>query len=128
MASEAQECGGALARLARFTASARGTDAAGTAAKLPLLVLRVRGHAAMLVTLEATTGLLCLSAGASAIRGHNVATVRLSVTVENPESRATECGLTQQHSSITCQICRSHVAEIERRFRRSDYGAFNQAS
>jgi hypothetical protein len=71
----AQACS-VLARLER--ASKRSRAGGAHEAKLPLLVLRVRGEAALLVMVEAPSGLLCLSAGASGVLGSSVATVRSS--------------------------------------------------
>ena len=54
---------------------------AAEGAKLPVLVLRVRGAVMLLVTVECTSGLLCLHPGASDINGSGIATVCSLFTV-----------------------------------------------
>ena len=66
--------GGALGALAAAAAELK--DAEPSTPLLPLLEFRVRGAPAVVLTVELTSGQLCLCAGASEIRGYAVATVR----------------------------------------------------
>lgn len=72
-----------------------------------VLKLVVRGHVSLLLTLELTSGLLCLHAGASRIQGFAVATVR-APSLASPVHAASEAAQRSASSATDVQDAAFH--------------------